>query len=141
MIGSVRRGEAALEEDPARYVNRIHRDDGAGIFAHIMGMAAAANSIYIGVDREPAAKCEVVRWLHERLGPAGTGTLPGTSTAGTSLNRNVRPGPAGGVAADSRSKGGGKRCSSARICAAGYAFRYPTFREGYAAILAEEAED
>jgi hypothetical protein len=34
-----------------------------------------------------------------------------------------------------RERGANKRCSNARLVAAGYAFRYPTFREGYGALL------
>jgi hypothetical protein len=33
--------------------------------------------------------------------------------------------------------GGGKRCRNARLLGSGYTFRYPTFREGYSAILKE----
>ena len=32
---------------------------------------------------------------------------------------------------------GNKRCRNDRLLASGYAFRYPTFREGYAALLAK----
>jgi hypothetical protein len=30
---------------------------------------------------------------------------------------------------------GDKRCSNARLLATGFRFRYPTYREGYAALL------
>ena len=33
-------------------------------------------------------------------------------------------------------RGGNKRCSNARLLAAGYRFIYPDYRAGYAALLA-----
>ena len=35
-----------------------------------------------------------------------------------------------------RRRGGNKRCSNARLLASGYRFEFPTYREGYAAVLA-----
>jgi len=34
-------------------------------------------------------------------------------------------------------KSANKRCRNAKLVASGYAFRYPTFREGYTALLTE----
>jgi hypothetical protein len=34
-------------------------------------------------------------------------------------------------------RAGSKRCRNDRLLASGYEFRYPTFREGYTAVLAE----
>jgi nucleoside-diphosphate-sugar epimerase len=99
-------------EEAGPYVNRIHREDCAGVFHHLMGMSEPA-PLYVGVDHEPAGKCEVLRWLAGELRVSDT--------------RNIRPGG-----------GRGKRCSSARLRAAGYTFIHPTFREGYGAILAGE---
>lgn len=125
LIESVRRGEAAVGEGPPRYINRIHRDDCSGIFRFLMGMGGTGmgtgpDALYNGVDSEPAAKCEVVRWLAGRMGAPA---LPGAERA----FQNIRPG-----------EGAGKRCSNVRIRAAGYEFLYPTFRDGYGAILDEE---
>jgi hypothetical protein len=36
-----------------------------------------------------------------------------------------------------QSERGSKRCRNDRLLASGYAFRFPTFREGYAALLAQ----
>ena len=35
---------------------------------------------------------------------------------------------------------GNKRARSDRLVASGYAFRYPSFRDGYAAMLASDAD-
>ena len=116
LIESVRRGEAVCAPDPPSYTNRIHRDDCAGALAHLMSLASK-DEVYLGVDDEPAERCEVLRWLAARLGVPPPRVEPSSSA-----------GP--------RSARGSKRCRNAKLRAAGYQFRYPTFREGYAAILA-----
>ena len=42
------------------------------------------------------------------------------------------------LAAAGRSAGN-KRCSNARLLATGFRFRYPSYREGYEALLRERA--
>ncbi len=101
--------EEGPPEETGPYVNRIHREDCAGIFHHLMEMRKPA-PLYVGVDQEPAGKCEVLRWLAGEMRVSGSRKIP----------------PIQGM---------GKRCSSARIRAAGYTFIHPTFREGYGAIL------
>ena len=136
LIESVHRGEAvsggaARPAGPPRYVNRIHRDDAAGILHHLMDMPDMSSknpeAIYIGADGEPAGQGEVLGWLAEKLGAAPP--------------RGAPPPLAGGNEGDSgRLSRTNKRCSSARIRAAGYSFLYPSFREGYGAMLSGEAE-
>ena len=65
--------------------------------------------------RRQAEEREVLRWLAEQLGaPEPRAAEPGEKPAGS------------------------KRCSSRRLRESGYRFTYPTFREGYAALLAAE---
>ena len=73
--------------------------------------------MYIGVDDAPVTELEVLEWLAARLGA---------------------PAPRRVSEADAASRGAGKRCSNARLRASGYRFRYPTYREGYAAVLSGE---
>lgn len=94
------------------YTNRIHRDDAAGALVHLLELPGLP-AVRVGVDREPVLEETLVRWLAERLGAPD----PGPERGGGA------PGP------------GSKRCSSAALVASGYAFRFPTFREGYAAML------
>ena len=46
------------------------------------------------------------------------------------------PPPRAVESAPRRRTRGNKRCRNERLLASGYAFRYPTFREGYTAVLA-----
>jgi len=113
LIRGLREGKAVSPEGPARYTNRIHRDDAAGAMRHLMALERPA-PLYIGVDHEPSDRGEVLRWLAKEMG---------------------LPPPRVGPAVEYRSDPGNKRCSNARLLASGYRFRYPTYREGYAAIL------
>ena len=117
MIERARAG-AKCAGDPPKFTNRIHRDDCAGVLAHLIDSDIVCDDVYIGVDHAPVEECEVLEWLAERLGAPAP----------------QRTGAAGGQVARSS----GKRCSNARLRASGCLFRYPTWREGYAAVLAGE---
>ncbi len=120
LAAQVRDRRAALISGPPHYTNRIHRDDAAGALAHLLARqlsGVATPAVLLGVDDEPASQRAVLAWLGERLGvelPADESGAP----------------PVGGVR-----RTGSKRCRNARLRATGYAFRYPTFREGYEAVL------
>jgi nucleoside-diphosphate-sugar epimerase len=120
LIDGVRAGRATIRPGPPRWTNRIHRDDAAGALRHLVGCALAGDAlapVYVGVDDEPADEAEVLRWLAGRLGvPAPALAAEGEAPAG-------------------RARGGNKRCRNARLRATGYAFAYPTFREGYGALI------
>lgn len=114
LIEWVRRGEAAYREDRPVYTNRIHRDDCARALHHLM-LLEKPETLYLGVDDEPAPKEEVLRWLAARLG------VPVPKADPVAAGRTT----------------GNKRCRNQRLLATGFLFRYPTFREGYTAILEE----
>ena len=116
LIDSVRAGKAEVQGGPPRYTNRIHRDDCAGALAHLMKMDAP-DEIYVGVDDDPADRRNVLNWLADRLGV---------------------PRPREAVAADAPSAraAANKRCSNARLKSTGYRFLYPSYREGYAEMIA-----
>ena len=116
MIERARAG-ASCAGDPPKFTNRIHRDDCAGVLAHLVDLDDRCGDAYIGVDDAPVEECEVLEWLAARLGAPAPRRVRGDEAA---------------------SQGSGKRCSNARLRASGYRFRYPTFREGYAAVLAGE---
>ncbi len=107
------RGEARLDGEPI-YGNRIHRDDVAAALAHLLDLDQP-KALYLGVDHDPASRDDVARWLAVETGrplpPPREGDEP------------------------PRRHGGNKRCKNDRLVASGYVFRYPSFREGYRALL------
>ncbi len=103
---------ADCQSDPPLYTNRIHRDDCAGVLHHLLRLEAPA-PLYLAVDDEPAPQCVVMGWLAERLGV---------------------PAPAH-RAADEGQPRGNKRCRNRRLRDSGYRFEYPSYREGYQALL------
>src|SRR5262245_1741803 len=116
LIDQVRRGEATCKSGEARYTNRIHRDDCAGVLRHLM-MLNSPEDLYLGADHEHSDQCQVFRWLAQRLGVPPPRVEPWTAQPTVKLQSN-------------------KRCSNRRLLQSGYSFLYPSFREGYEAILA-----
>ena len=113
LLPQVRRGYRVAIEPPL-YGNRIHADDAAGLLAFLLKAdrsGTALDDCYIGVDDAPAPLAEVVDWLRDYLGV--------TEWADDASVRRT----------------GSKRCSNARARALGWVPRYPSYREGYAAIL------
>lgn len=113
LLRQVREGYQVAATPPL-YANRIHADDAAGLLAHLVRQAEAGQALlrcYIGVDDAPVALDEVFAWLRQQLGI-------------TQLNADafVR-------------RSGSKRCRNALARAAGWQPRYPSYREGYAALL------
>ncbi|QXH37585.1 SDR family oxidoreductase [Pseudomonas muyukensis] len=113
LLSQVRQGYRVAEAPPL-YGNRIHAEDAASLLAHLLQADArgvALDDCYIGVDDDPAPLAEVVGWLRGYLG-----------VTQWSEEQRVR-------------RTGSKRCSNARARALGWAPVYPSYKEGYAAIL------
>lgn len=115
LVEQVRSGAARLATGPSPHTNRIHRDDAAGALVHLAAVAEPA-ALYLGTDDEPVRLDDVLRFLAAELGVAEPSRGDG----------------------DGRQAGGDKRLSNARLRATGWVPRYPTFREGYRAVLAGE---
>nr|WP_298249534.1 SDR family oxidoreductase [uncultured Halomonas sp.] len=102
---------------PAMYTNRIHRDDCAGVLAHLIDRVLAdkaVEALYLATDCEPAPLHDVMAWLAKQL------KVEATDIIQSPLRRRAS-----------------KLCSNARLLESGYVFRYPSFREGYAQVLKE----
>lgn len=114
LIARVRQGLAVPPPAP-RYVNRIHRDDGAEAIAHVLALPRP-ESIYVVVDNDPADERDVLAFLAERLGAV--------------LSRPDPDGP----------RSGSKRCRNSRLRRSGWSPCYPSYREGYGAMLGANEE-
>lgn len=115
LIDRVRDGSARCVEGAPVWTNRIHRDDCAGALRHLLTLEDP-EPVYLGVDDDTADRCEVLRWLADRIG--------------------VAPPPTVAAEEAGRSRGGSKRCSNDRLTGSGYRLRYPSYRDGYAEMLA-----
>lgn len=118
LITQVRDGDARLAEPAGSspHTNRIHRDDAAAAIVHLTTTSAPTDVLYVGVDDEPSRLDDVLAFVADELGSPVPPSAP----------------PRG------RQAGGDKRLSNARLRGTGFTFEYPTFREGYRAVIAGE---
>jgi len=127
LIDQVRAGEPP-RGNPERWTNRFHRDDCARAIAHLLFDVPRPEPLYLGVDDQPATMREVRRFLAERLGVAAPdegGSAPPAEDA-TGRGRTRVPGV-------------GKRCRNDRLRGTGFTPLFPTYRDGYGAMIAELA--
>jgi nucleoside-diphosphate-sugar epimerase len=121
LLARISRGELCPAE-PARYTNRIHRDDCAGFLDHLLQRdqdGGALAPVYIGVDDNPAPRHEVESWLARKLGVDNRDQgLP------PPLDQPTRHNTAGH-----------KRCRNGALRDSGYQLLYPDYRSGYGALL------
>ena len=95
------------------YTNRIHREDVAGVLAHLIDLhikGARIPSTLSLNDNEPVKTADLEAWRFEQLDREPTG------------ERENQP-------------RGNRRISNAKLLATGFQLRYPTFREGYREAL------
>lgn len=111
LIRSVSDGTATIAQH-TQFTNRIHRDDAADAIVHLTTDVADPAPVYLGVDQEPTDRGEVLTFLASELAA-----------------------PMPPVSVNETQRGMGKRCSSALLAATGFDFTYPTYREGYRALL------
>jgi len=110
-------GEARIEGDGSRTLNMIHRDDVAGCIIAALERGQPGK-IYNAVDNEPVTQRDFFAWLADKLNRPMPPNTP--EDAETSRKRGVT----------------NKRITNAKLKKElGYTFRYPTFREGYAAEI------
>lgn len=135
LIDQVRGGNAVVPAE-SRFTNRIHRDDAAAAIVHLCTMDEEPGPLYLGVDNDPAELGDVLRFLATEMGlplPAPEEPSRGEASGdGPSRGEPSRSEPSQGEP----SRGGNKRCSNSRLLGTGFTFHYPTFREGYQALLA-----
>ncbi len=113
MVRAVAEGRARTPVT-ARYTNRIHRDDCAGVIAHLIGLEQA-DSLYVGVDDEPALLSDVQNHIATQF------ELPSPPEEDSS--------------SPPRKTRSNKRCRNRKLKGSGYEFLYPTYREGYADLI------
>jgi nucleoside-diphosphate-sugar epimerase len=120
LLDQVRAGTAEIAGSGAQHLNLAHRDDiCAAVFAAFTTPASLPGGIFNVADDAPAPKAEVVRWLAEQLGRPAPRFTGGAGSA----RRGFAAPP-------------DRLISNAKFKAQlGWQPRYPSFREGYAALL------
>ncbi|NIC05374.1 NAD(P)H-binding protein [Billgrantia bachuensis] len=116
LIRQVQEGRIAPKAPPM-YSNRIHRDDCAGVLAHLIGLDMAGkplDDLYLASDCAAEPLHEVMLWL------AGQLKVEPTEVIQAPLRKRAS-----------------KRCDNSRLLETGYVFRYPSYREGYAQVMKE----
>lgn len=112
LLNRVRAGIIAPEQ-PLHYSNRIHRDDAAAFFVHLVSLAEAGETlepVYLACDNEPTPIHQITAWLAEQMGV------------------RVR-------AEEPIQRGGSKRCSNRRMRESGFELQYPDYRAGFKDLL------
>ena len=111
LIEQVRQQKASASE---HFTNRIHADDCAGFIAYLIELNRKAQVIapvYIATDSAPAPMIEVVGWIAEYLGVSDF------------------------LSKDASNERGNKQCSNRLLLNSGFQLQYPTYKEGYSALL------
>ncbi|OMH24750.1 hypothetical protein BKD30_07600 [Tersicoccus phoenicis] len=143
LIDRVRAGDTGRA---SHWTNRIHRDDAAAAIVRLATLAAPA-PIYHGVDDEPARESDVLDFLAGELGVSHTSDDADpslTGPVGSGRPGDVKPNSRFGAVAPSGDvdtapppmADTGKRLSNAQLRSTGWSPAYPSYREGYRALLA-----
>ena len=112
-IRQIRSGEL-VPEFSETYVNRIHVDDVVrGI--ELLLNKGKPGEVYLGVDDRPTTQNEFYTWLFEHLSlqKPSTGSKPAPHSHGPS----------------------NKRCSNSKLRKLGIQLKYPSYQEGYCALI------
>ena len=112
-------GSAVLEAGGNRWINQIHRDDGARALLQLAQHEEAAG-IYNVCDDTPTTQREIYGWIADHLN---------------------RPLPPEGPADLNRKRGWtSKRIRNARLRSLGWSPRYPGYRDALGELVAAQAE-
>jgi nucleoside-diphosphate-sugar epimerase len=103
------------------YLNMVHRVDAAGAVAFLLTEDRARDEVVLVTDDEPADKWAFADWLADQCGVDEP----------TKQTKRERLAEDGLSAAAQRRIETSKRCSNDYLRELGYAFTYPTYREGY----------
>jgi nucleoside-diphosphate-sugar epimerase len=112
LLDKLRRGEAVIEGDGARWMNQVHKCDLVAALIHAREHARPGE-IYNATDDTPVTQRDYYTWCAQFLGVP----LPPTGPVNTQRKRGLT----------------NKRVSNAKLRATGWAPQYPSFREGIAA--------
>lgn len=117
------------------FTNRIHVEDCCAIILFLLRDLSpqALPKILLASDNSPVKSSMIRAWLAQQLNIAEESDVQNenaevdrTAQAGNKNKTTKMP---------SKSRTGSKRCSNAKLLQLGYKLKYPTYQEGYQAIL------
>jgi diguanylate cyclase (GGDEF)-like protein len=114
------RQRPAVQQTPPSFTNRIHQDDCVQILAFLLEKKLAGIPLaqyYLASDDDPAPTYEVMSWLAEQL------NCPQPTIAPADHHSTMN-----------------KRCNNQRLKALGYRFIYPSYKDGYAQLIANHKQ-
>lgn len=114
LIDQVRSGKGR-PKTPQQWSNRIHADDCGAVLAHLVNLFESGKPIepiYLASDCQPVTQHDIRNWLADRL----------------SVDLVEQPVATGPI----------RRCSNQRLLESGFDFQYPTFKEGYSALIEDQ---
>jgi nucleoside-diphosphate-sugar epimerase len=109
-------GEAVLENGGGRWINQIHRNDGAAALVRL-GDPEVSPGVYNVTDDTPATQREVYGWMADFFGRP----LPPSGPPGLALRRGVTS----------------KRISNAKLRGLDWAPAYPSYRDALPLLASE----
>ncbi|MBT3671639.1 MAG: sugar nucleotide-binding protein [Porticoccaceae bacterium] len=102
---------------PEQWSNRIHSEDCAGVLAHLIRLneqKVPLSTLYLATDCEPVTQYELGGWLAAHLDVS--------------------------LVEDHTKHRSSRRCSNKKLLDSGYRFMFPTYREGYLALIEQLKE-
>ena len=100
---------------PEQWSNRIHADDCGAVLAHLVELFEANNPIepiYLASDCKPVTQYDIRQWLAQKLDVS--------------------------LIAEAVKLGSIRRCSNRLLLDTGFEFNYPSYKEGYAALIEDQ---
>ena len=107
------------------YLNMVHRADAAGAVAHLLTADRARDDVILVTDDEPVDKWTFADWLADEC---GVDSPPKRTKQQRLTDESLS-------AAARRRITTSKRCSNETLRELGYSLQYPTFRDGYRAVV------
>lgn len=111
LLDQVRAGKGR-PKTPKQWSNRIHSDDCGGVLAFLIELFQSGQSIsplYLASDSQPVTQHDIREWLAKKM----------------SVSLEEEPVPIKPT----------RRCNNRLLLEAGYNFKYPSFKEGYTALI------
>ena len=100
---------------PEQWSNRIHAEDCGAVLAHLIELFESEKPIepiYLASDSEPVTQYDIRQWLAQKLDVS--------------------------LIAEVVKLGSIRRCSNRQLLDTGFKFNYPSYKEGYAALIEDQ---